>query len=469
MQTRALLSSIITLASALSSLSQSSAETNQWTPLFNGKDLTGWHQVGGKADYQVEDGSIVGRAVASTPNSFLCTDREYGDFVLEYEFKVDPRLNSGVQFRSNISDTPTVYQVDGKEIKVPANRFHGYQAEIDPDPKRNRMWSTGIYDESRRGWLYPGALGGDKEAFSEQGRETLKPNGWNKVRIVAIGSSISTWLNGVPRASINDDLSPSGLIGLQVHNIPNKELVGAMVQWRNIRILEVSPDEAGLGLSEEDIAAGWLPFWDGKSGFGWHSVKTGENPDRGWEIKDGVLTVNKNRGGDIASDQRYRAFELELEVQLTEGANSGIKYFCQPNLDMKSGKQLAPPKGSSIGFEYQLIDDAKHPDANQGKDGNRAFASLYDLITADRSKQATPIGEWNKVRLVCDGKTCEHWLNGKKVVDFQLGGDDIKDRIAKSKYRNIPGFGLWEHGNIVLQDHGDRVSFRKVKLRIPAY
>ena len=441
------------------------AAPGEWTPLFNGKDLTGWVQKGGKAEYRVENGEIVGRAVPKTPNSFLCTDREYADFILEFELKVDPRLNSGVQFRSTYSETPTSYEWQGKTINVPANRFHGYQSEIDPDPKRNRMWTAGIYDEGRRGWLYPGALGGNNERFSEAGRTLTKQEEWNKVRIVAVGNHISTFLNGHPRAAITDNLTSKGLIGLQVHSINNEELVGAEVRWRNLRIMEIVPTES---LSAEEIANGWAPLWDGKTTEGWISAKADSFPTKGWVIEDGVLTVLGEGGGDIVTRERYSAFELSLEFKMTEAANSGIKYFCQNNLDLKTGAILKGNKGSSIGLEYQILDDNKHPDAKNGRDGNRTLGSLYDLITSKKEGIASGVGTWHTAVIKTDGTKVEHFLNGELIVSYDRTSEEFKALVAKSKYKNIPGFGAWDDGHILLQDHGDNVSFRNIKFRIPA-
>jgi|TARA_B100000959_G_scaffold279906_1_gene340812 hypothetical protein len=216
------------------------AEEKGLVPIFNGKDLNGWAQKGGKAKYTVEDGNIVGAAVPNTPNSFLCTQKIYADFILEYEYKCDNRLNSGVQIRSKAYDEEVTKKLDnGKIKKFPAGRVHGYQVEIDPN-KPSRMWSAGIYDEGRRGWLYPGQRGGDGPAFTKAGQKIYKPNKWNKVRVECRGDSIKTWLNGVARADFRDGLTPKGFIGLQVHGIGGKkDLVGAQVQWRNLRLKEL--------------------------------------------------------------------------------------------------------------------------------------------------------------------------------------------------------------------------------------
>ncbi|GIW95205.1 MAG: hypothetical protein KatS3mg110_3246 [Pirellulaceae bacterium] len=205
--------------------------------LFDGKTLDGFTQHGGKAKYHVEEGQIVGTAVPNTPNSFLCTDRLFRDFVLEFEFRVDPGLNSGVQIRSRVFDSPAVYRVDGPDggtrvIRVPAGRVHGYQVEIDPSP---RAWTAGIYDEGRRGWLFD-----LKE--NEAARKAFRQNEWNHVRVECIGTSIRTWLNGVPAADLTDGMTREGFIALQVHGIGNNpENAGKQVRWRNLRIAELPP------------------------------------------------------------------------------------------------------------------------------------------------------------------------------------------------------------------------------------
>jgi Domain of Unknown Function (DUF1080) len=228
-----IVSHAVLLAIALS-LPASAAE---WVDLFNGKDLKGWVQRGGKAVYKVEGGAIVGSTVVDTPNSFLCTEKEYGDFILEVEFKVDPQLNSGVQVRSECFETNKTIQAGGKEIKIPAGRVHGYQVEIDMDPAKKRWWVGGIYDEGRRAWLFPGILGGDKEAFTAQGAKIVKQGDWNKFRVEAKGNSIKTWLNGESRAEIKDDMTLKGLIALQVHGIgKDKTKENIKVSWRNVRL-----------------------------------------------------------------------------------------------------------------------------------------------------------------------------------------------------------------------------------------
>jgi hypothetical protein len=210
--------------------------------LFNGRDLTGWVQRGGKAKFSVEGNTIVGTAVKRTPNSFLCTEKSYGDFVLQYDFKVDPRLNSGVQIRSECVETNREFIWGGETNTIPAGRVHGYQVEIDPGYPKGLMWSAGIWDEARRRcWLYPEPGNqAQGEAFTEQGRRLFKTNDWNHVRVEAVGDSIKTWLNGVPCAKIKDSMTARGFIGLQVHGVGGDvDREGAQVRWRNLKLTEI--------------------------------------------------------------------------------------------------------------------------------------------------------------------------------------------------------------------------------------
>jgi hypothetical protein len=449
-----------------------------WQLLWDGKTLAGWVQKGGQAKYEVSDGQLIGRTVPNTPNSFLCTEKTYADFILEYDFKVDPRLNSGVQIRSECFDQPRQIKWKGNIINIPAGRVHGYQIEIDPDVPRGRMWSAGIYDEGRRGWLFPadGETGSQGKAFSEQGIKIFKPNEWNHVRVEAIGSSIKTWLNGTACAAIEDSMTPKGFIALQVHSLDNASWTDAEVRWRNIRIKEVSAvtveQTSTNTLSEQEKKDGWKLLWDGKTTEGWHSPKSDSFPTKGWEIKNGELCVESfgngesASGGDIITKERYSDFELMVDFKCSPGCNSGIKYFVQPNLDPITGTGAKTSVGSAIGLEFQILDDANHPDAKAGRNGNRTLGSLYDLLTAAATKKPNPMGQWNTARIIANGNHVEHWLNGDKILEYERNSQAFKELVAQSKYNTIPGFGEWPDGHILLQEHGSQVTFRNIKIRV---
>jgi hypothetical protein len=466
--------SLTLLASCLIAVAASAESAG--TDLFNGKDLTGWIQRGGTAKYTIEGDVIVGTCVLDTPNSFLCTEQTFGDFIFEYDFKVDPRLNSGVQIRSECFEARKQIEWDGKPIIIPAGRVHGYQVEIDPNPVQNRWWSAGLYDEGRRMWLYPGFAGGNGKEFTEQGRKIFKQGDWNHVRVEARGDSLKTWLNGTPCADIKDSMTPRGFIALQVHGIAKEtDKDGAQVRWRNLKLTELNSDEASSAintLTTEEKAAGWQLLWDGNTSEGWRGAKSENFPAHGWTMQDGVLTVHNNAGaassggGDIITRQRYADFELMADFKITPGANSGIKIFVQPNLSPLSKAGEKAGGGPAIGVEFQILDDAKHPDAKLGKGGNRTVGSLYDLMPAPADKKVSAVGEWNSARILSHGKHVTFWLNGRKTVEFERGSEAFREVVAESKYKNYQDFGEWADGHILLQEHGDEVSYRNLKIRI---
>ena len=243
--------------------------------------------------------------------------------------------------------------------------------------------------------------------------------------------------------------------------------------YTNPRYEESKPAAAAPNtLTAQEKTNGWKLLWDGKTATGWRSAKSENFPASGWVMKDGVLTVQANggeesaAGGDIITRQRYANFELTGDFKFTPGANSGIKIFVQPNIspiDKKTGEKTAV--GSAIGLEFQILDDLRHPDAKLGRDGDRTIGSLYDLIPAPTNKLVMPMGEWNHARIVSQGKHVEFWLNGGKTVEFERGSPEFRKLVAESKYKNIPDFGEWSDGHILLQDHGNEASFRNVKIR----
>lgn len=437
----------------LVTLISASSFAQTWTNLFDGKTLKGFKQLNGKAKYRVENGQIVGTTVADTPNSFLATEKDYGDFILELELKVDNSMNSGIQIRS--LSTP--------EYKE--GRVHGYQVEIDPS---DRAWSGGIYDEARRDWLYiPNINPKSKTAF--------KKDAWNKYRIEAIGNVIRTWVNGVPVANLVDDVTAKGFIALQVHSIGKDQKPGTEIRWRNIKIqtanLKPSPaDNTPVvnltlnNLSDTEKAQGFKLLFNGKDFTGWRGVHSDKMPNKHWSVVDGTIHVSPSdgseTGNDIVTDEKFGAFELVFEFKLTEGANSGLKYFVDEQYD-SGGK-------SGIGLEFQVLDDEKHPDAKMGAVGNRTLASLYDLIPSNKPDKRfqKKIGEWNQARLIVyPDNTVQHWLNGFKALEYERKSNIYNALVARSKYQKYNGFGAADKGNILLQDHGNNVSFRNLKIR----
>jgi hypothetical protein len=445
-----LLTSLLTLTVATS--------FSQWTSLFDGKTLKGWHRMAGTAEYKVVDGTIVGTTIAGSPNTFLVADKKYsGDFVLEMEVMMDDSLtNSGIQFKSN-------YDAGGNKGN---GKIFGYQFELDPSM---RQWSGGVYDEARREWLYPMSM-------HSNAQKLFTPAVWHKVRIQCKGNEITTWLDDIASAYVIDTLNKNeGLIGLQVHAINKPEHAGINIRFKNIRINTTGqaipfPKNIYVAnlvpnhLSKYEVGNGWKLLFDGKSSNGWKGAYSDGFPAKGWEVKDGVLSVLSSEGkeaangGDIVTLEKFSAFDLSFEFKLTPGANSGVKYFVtlsEHNV------------GSAIGLEYQLLDDTLHPDAKLGRDGNRTLASVYDLIKAEKtSRFIHQPGSWNTGRIIVyPNNHVEHYLNGIKVLEYDRGSDAYRQLVAISKYKDWKSFGEANEGYLLLQDHGNAVSFKSIKVK----
>jgi sugar phosphate isomerase/epimerase len=358
----------------------------RWTSLFDGKSLKGWTVKGGAAKYEVRGGAIVGSTVPNTRNTFLCTERSYGDFVLELEFKGHSKLNSGIQIRGQSRPD---YQ-DG--------RVHGYQVEIDPDVERGRMWTGGIYDEGRRGWLND--LSGNEAA-----RKAFKPDQWNKLRIEARGDSIKTWLNGVPAADLLDAKDQEGFIGLQVHQVGKRE-DPLTVAWRNIRIQE-------LGRRV------WRPAWDGKTLKGLHTAGGGS-----WAV-EGEQLVGKNqkaeaRSGILFLDEPVGDFTARAELRVT--GNAGIYLNAQPasaaagatglqvDLDAPTGAGLYETGGAGW--------IARPPAASVGEDKQ------------DRRKNNWKPGDWNWVTISARDRRVVVQVNDRAALSHQLGDATARGALA---------------------------------------
>ncbi|MES1218379.1 MAG: DUF1080 domain-containing protein [Bacteroidota bacterium] len=433
---------------------------NGWQSLFDGKTLNGWKQLTGTAGFNVEGGAITGTTVLNSPNSFLVSDKKFtGNFILELEAKIeDTSMNSGVQFRSNYDAT----QNDGK------GKVFGYQFELDAS---SRKWSGGLYDEGRRDWLYPGSL-------NKQGQDAFKLNEYNKIRIEVFGNTVKTWLNGTAVTYFVDSMIKNqGVIALQVHGIGDDEKKGGeKVYFKNIRIktsgIQPSAFTKGIyvvnlnanSLTDYEKRDGWRLLFDGKTSKGWISARKNSFPEKGWVIKDGTIGALSSQGkesangGDIVTTEQFSAFDLSFQFKLAVAGNSGVKYFV--TLNEKN-------EGSAIGLEYQILDDSLHPDAKLGIAGNRTLASLYDLIKANKqSRFIHQPDQWNTGRIIVyPNNHVEHYLNGVKVLEYERGSKEYRDLVAISKYKIWDHFGEAKQGHILLQDHGDQVSFRSIKIR----
>ena len=449
---------------------------DKWTYLID-DDLSNWEIKEGNAEFIIDDGIITGTSILKSPSTYLGTKINYKDFILEFEVNVSSGLNSGVQFRSLKSD----------HLR---NSVYGYQLELEADkPERNRLWSGGIYDQSRRSiFLYPLSV-------NPIARSAFKPDEWNFVRIEAIGNSIRTWINGIQCSNLIDDTSTEGFIALQIHSIGKQSLEGKTVKWKNIRIItnEINNNRYPVEdyaqeinnidnfLTKKQKEDGWKFIFDGNTSNGWVSAKSESFPSKGWKINNGILSVlssngkESENGGDIVTKDKYENFEFELDFKITKGANSGIKYF----VDLALNKGA----GSAIGLEYQILDNKFHLDASkkfrvmelEGEKWelkkedikrNRGVASLYDLIEAEKfNHKSVSAGQWHRAKIISNNGHVEHWLDNEKVLEYNRFSQVFKALIQYSKYSKWENFGQLESGHILLQDHGDEVSFKNIKIK----
>ena len=204
-------------------------------------------------------------------------------------------------------------------------------------------------------------------------------------------------------------------------------------------------------LTKKERKAGWQLLWNGRDLSGWKSNSSNGDMNKGWKAVDGELVIMARSGaGDIITEKRYHAFELSVDFKITEGANSGIKYFIGEN--------------GSIGCEFQILDDENHPDAKMGFNGNRRLGSLYDLIPADGWALVAK-RDWNTARIVVRGNHVEHWLNGVKILEYEKNNDMWDTIVSHSKFAKVENFAGGDGGHILLQDHNDEVHYRNLKIR----
>ncbi|MGQ9915798.1 MAG: 3-keto-disaccharide hydrolase [Bryobacteraceae bacterium] len=381
-----------------------------WIPLFDGKTLDGWEVCNGYATYRVEDGAIVGTTAEGSPNSFLCTKREYGDFILEFETMTDPALNSGVQIRSHRypDEGPILVFEKGQWVsrKVPKGRVYGYQVEIANEKSGT---SGGIYDEARRGWLH-------NIASDPVASKAFKDNQWNHYRVEARGDTIRVWVNGVPCAHLTDPLDQSGFIALQVHAYKGER--PAQVRWRNIRIQD-------LGRSQ------WRRIWDGRTWEGWKHNGAGLA-----EIVDGAFRLRSKdddpRIAMVLSERSFRDLTLRLKFKILKG-NSGVFVRTDPQ--------------NYAAYEVEVDAEARTGGFWETGPNGRKW------VTGPEDNAVVHPGEWNELTASLYGHRIVFHINGVKTMELP---DDTAGRLE---------------GVIGLQAHGAKrpteVWFKDIEILEP--
>lgn len=369
--------------------------------LFNGVDLTGWTQRNGTATYRVEGDSIVGRTAEGSPNSFLCTDELYGDFELQFEVKVDARLNSGVQIRSQSVDDRPEGRVNGPQVEISLDGFAGY-----------------VYGEAAGGWMTPDA--------DRKPHEYFRDGEWNSYRIVAFGNQIQTWLNGRQISQLTHDeryqTHPQGFIGLQVHGIGRGQ--GPYeVRWRNLKLRDLSGFTSlynGRDLTGWETTGHWLPQEDGSL-----LIQPREG-EQGWTRYDAYLW----------SPKKYKDFVLDVEYAYPPGGNSGV-YF------------RVADRGDPVaqGIEAQILDSSE----KEGELGPHDHGGIVGTAAPAKNMSAPP-GQWNRMVVTCVGSHLQVELNGEEIIDVMLNEGPMQDRP-------LEGFiGFQDHGR------PNDIRFRNIRL-----
>lgn len=382
-------------------------KSSDWELLFNEQNLNNWEIRNGTAQYKIKDKVLIGTAKLNTPNTFLCTKKMYADFILELELKVDQPLNSGIQIRSN--SIPTYY--DGA--------VHGYQVEVDPSP---RAFSGGIYDESRRGWIYP-------LCENSAGRKGFKNGEWNKYRIEAIGSSIRVWVNDVPTANLRDNLTAKGFIGLQVHSIgKDTSMVGKTVQWKNIRIATNNLEKLKTPDHYQTPEINLVP-----------NELSEREKEEGYELIF-FSTDSIREEISIISLEETENFDLKFDFLIEEKSEGGIVYFSQ-----NEQKRCV----------YKIIDN--HILSPEEKNGNQSLASLAGIVSSQnlcvsgRHRDFRGLGNWNSGRIIVNNGKIEHWMNGYKMIENEISELNLN----------------WKEGNrqISIFNNMGQIKLRSIRLK----
>jgi hypothetical protein len=404
-------SMLLSFAFALAPTCLALADHHSWVSLFDGKTLDGWTQRNGTATYRVEGDSIVGKTAEGSPNSFLCTDKIYSDFELEFEVRVDAALNSGVQIRSRTRGGTPRGRVNGPQVEIEASGEKGAEAGY-------------LYGEAAGGWMTP--------EEKRKPHKHFKDGEWNKYRVVAQGTKIQVWINDAMISDLVDTekyrTHPRGFIGLQVHGV-RKGSGPYDVAWRNLRIRELPGGDVD----------GWVTLYNGKDLDGWKttgnwlpqddgSVLIHPRPgEKGWQRYDAYLW----------SEKKYKDFVLDVEYTYPPKGNSGIYFRVRDVND--------PVK---TGIEAQILDSSKH----EGEMTHHDHGGIIGTIGATKNVSNAP-GEWNRMIITCVGPHLQVELNDEKIIDVQIDKTPIKDRPPE--------------GYIGLQDHGEpnNLKFRNIRVK----
>lgn len=395
-------SSTLLFAGLLAALSTTlSAQGDGWTSLFDGETLAGWTQRNGTATYEVQDGAIVGTTVKGSPNSFLCTDRFYGDFELEFDVKLmDDRLNSGVQIRSHSFPTHNKGRVHGYQVEISTNGHAGF-----------------VYDEARRGWL-------STDRDDPLRRAAFRSGEWNRYRVVCLGPTIRTWVNGVQVAHIVDSVSPTGFIGLQVHSVRGDPKW--QVAWRNLRIRELGD------------GGGYVSLFNGKDLSGW---KVNENP-ASVRVENGAIVVQGERAHVFYDGPVYhhdfKNFELRALVMTRKNANSGVYFHTRFQQDGWPFR----------GYEVQV---------NNTQSDWRRTGGLYAV---DDVKEAPAQDDrWFLLEVRVAGKHVTVKVDGEVTVDYTEPEGVKRDQGFEGRLIDRGTFALQAH------DPGSQVRFKDISVR----